>query len=402
MSRHMVPVALGLSVFPFSAIGIAAYVLTSPSMGVSLMSGAIFLLACGMVLAGGSLIVVLSRQQDDLKAQQSALQDVIAGSVKVMRRLSSIEQREAVAPPASPRDRETAAEPGTQRRHAAGPMQAQQPIRSPAPMRPLPEEKAVERPRIDASPLTRNSSGRDELGLWLEPIIDLNTGVTCHYRALIGLTDGQGKTVMHDELVQKAEYGGLRPSIDARLVTMAMQILGRLRARNPGLCIILPLGRQILGAREEATRLLSLLRNAPDLANGLVFEFAQQDLGRLDTMGIDNLARLARAGAALGLRDVYVGGLDLGALRQLGVCYLSFPPYAADAGSGPSTAWTSLVKTARSLQINLVIDGIETRQQAVAAGKFAEYGKGPYFAPPRKVRADAGHEPASQRNASAA
>ncbi|WP_395684688.1 EAL domain-containing protein [Aestuariivirga sp.] len=402
MSRHMVPVTLGLSVFPLSAIGIAAFVLTAPSTGAWLMSGAIFLLACGMVLAGGSFIVVLGQQQDSLAAQQSALRDVTASSLEAMKRLSVLEQRDAFDPPASPRGEDTAAGGGTPRRQPGEPPRSPRPVVSSYAQKQFTAEKAVAPKRSVSSPIVEAPAGRDELTLWLEPIVDLKDGVTQHYRALIGLTDSRGKTVTHDEVTQKADHSGLRPSIDARLVRMAMPVLSRLRNRNPGLRIILPLGRQTLSAREEAGRLLSLLRHEPDLANGLVFEFAQQDLGRLDATGIDNLARLARAGAALALREVYVGGLDLAALRQLGVCYLSFPPYAADAGSGPSASWTKLVTTARSLQINLVIDGIENRQQAVAAGKYAQFGKGPYFAPPRKVRADAGQGPISQRNASAA
>ena len=64
-----------------------------------------------------------------------------------------------------------------------------------------------------------------------------------------------------------------------------------------------------------------------------------------------------RRAATLALRDVYLGGLDLGALRQLGVRFLSFPPHAVDAGSGPSAAWRDFAAEARALQRRFAIGG---------------------------------------------
>jgi EAL domain-containing protein (putative c-di-GMP-specific phosphodiesterase class I) len=166
--------------------------------------------------------------------------------------------------------------------------------------------------------------------------------------------------------------------------------------------IFVPIGRQTLGSQEEAGRFLSLLQRDGDAAKGMVFEFAQQDVGKLDAAGIENLARLARTGATLALREVYLGGLDLPALRQLGVRFLSFPPHAVDAGSGPSAAWTEFAKEARALQMQVIVGEVKTPQQATAVSRVARYGHGPFFAPPRKVRADAGAAPQSQRTANVA
>jgi EAL domain-containing protein (putative c-di-GMP-specific phosphodiesterase class I) len=97
-----------------------------------------------------------------------------------------------------------------------------------------------------------------------------------------------------------------------------------------------------------------------------------------------------RTSATLALREVYLGGLDLAALRQLGVRFLNFPPHAVDSGSGPSEAWREFVQYARAMQIQLIVGDISTPQQAAAASKCARFGHGPFFAPPRKVRRDAG------------
>ena len=391
MSRHMVPVMLGLAVFPLAAVGVAAYVLAAPAAGPGFITAAVFLLASGMIMAGLLIAVSLARHESILTAQHSALTDVAAKTMAAAARLAALEERATQPSPRPAPQEDITAEMGALRRQVRDLMQNP---RAPAPR---PERPKPAPPQAHAAP-----AARDELTLWLEPVVDLAAGVTSHYRALIGLTGDNGKTVSHDDVMRKADHSGLRPSLDARLLRMVAPVLRRLRLRNPDLRIIVPVGRLTLGAREEAARLLQLLRGDPDLADGIVLEFAQQDLGRLDAVGIDNLARLARAGTPLALREVFAGGLDLSALRHLGVCYLSFPPHAADAGSGPSAAWTALVESARSLRIDLVIDGIETQQQAAAATRFARFGKGPFFAPPRRVRHDAGVGPAATRNASAA
>jgi EAL domain-containing protein (putative c-di-GMP-specific phosphodiesterase class I) len=84
------------------------------------------------------------------------------------------------------------------------------------------------------------------------------------------------------------------------------------------------------------------------------------------------------------------------------VRYLSFPPHAVDAGSGPSEAWKDFAKQARALQIQVVVGEVKTPQQATAVSRVARYGYGPFFAPPRKVRPEAGIAPAAARQANVA
>jgi EAL domain-containing protein (putative c-di-GMP-specific phosphodiesterase class I) len=242
----------------------------------------------------------------------------------------------------------------------------------------------------------------EHLDLLLEPVIELSSGSTSHYRALINLANGRGDVVPHGELMEKAELGGMRAALDSHIVKLVAPVLRRLRLKNPGLRVFVPLGRATLGSRGEADGIISLLLQDADVANGVVFELGQEDIGQLDPAGIENLASLGRLGATLALRDVYLGGLDLAALRQLGVRFLNFPPHAVDAGNGPSEVWREFVQYARAMQIQLIVGDIETPQQASAASKCARFGHGPFFAPPRKVRRDAGVAAMAGRRASVA
>ena len=382
MSRHMAPVMAGLTAFPLAAIGIAAFLVVSAGPQMMAVAGAILLLSCCILVAATVVAVKLSRHEAWLWSQQESLRGVAGKTDAALARIAALETRHEDEVPVAQAEALAADESRTYR----GPD----------------ETHARASRRQPASAAAETQTSRDQLSLLLEPVVELAAGATSHYRAMVCLAAGRGKMVSHDELMQKADQGGMRAALDLRMVRMVTPVLRRLRLRNPGLRIFVPVGRATLGSAEEAGRLMALLQRDADVAQGMVFEFAQRDLGQLDGAGIENLARLARCGATLALREVYLGGLDLAALRQLGVRYLSFPPHAVDAGSGPSEAWKDFAKQARALQIQVVVGEVKTPQQASAVSRVARYGYGPFFAPPRKVRPEAGVAPAAARQANVA
>ncbi len=401
MSRRMVPVMLGLTVFPLAAIGIAAYLVMSAGPQLTAVAGAILLLSCCILVAATVAMVKLSRHEEWLWAQQDTIRGIAGKAEDAQTRVALLERQRLDEDQTERLDR-LATDLGALRRDVRDVMQAVR-EREEAPARRRAAEAqvppAAEEPKSAADP---KIAAKEQLTLLLEPVVELATGTTSHYRSQLGLADGRGKMVGHDELVQKADQGGMRPALDVRMVRMVAPVLRRLRLRNPGLRIFVPMSRSTLGTQEEASRLLALLQRDGDVAEGMVFEFAQQELGQLDPTGIENLARLARSGATLALREVYLGGLDLAALRQLGVRFLSFPPHAVDAGSGPNPAWNDFAKQARHLQIQVLVGDVRTPQQATAISRYARYAHGPFFAPPRKVRPDAGVTPAPARSANVA
>lgn len=376
MSRHMMPVMVGLTILPIAAILIAAYMLVDSGSGMAVAGGAILLLSFCVLAAAAAIMSKLSKVEDGFKAHEEALRDLRGRSERAAARLSDLEQKVNLPTPgidklisdlSALRDE---VKDAMVRRSEAGTSAA-----SARPEGATAQEEAVDTEHLD---------------LLLEPVIELSSGNTTHYRALINLANGRGDVVAHADLMEKAELGGMRAALDAHLANLVAPVLRRLRLKNPGLRVFVPLGQATLSSQGEAESIISLLLKDNDVANGMVFELGQQDIGQLDPAGIETLASLGRLGATLALRDVYLGGLDLSALRQLGVRFLSFPPHAVDSGSGSSEVWREFVQYARAMQIQLVIGGIDTPQQAAAASKYARFGHGPFFAPPRKVRRDAG------------
>jgi EAL domain-containing protein (putative c-di-GMP-specific phosphodiesterase class I) len=387
MSRHMMPVMLGLTILPIAAILIAAYMLLFAGSGMAIVAGAILLLSVCVLATAVAIMTKLSKVEDWLYSHEETLRDLMGRSDRAAARLSEVEHQVNLPTPGIDK---LISDLGALRQEVKDAMLRKSEASAAASARP-------EGARAAGEPVEP-----EHLDLLLEPVIELSSGSTSHYRALISLANGRGDVVGHAELMEKAELGGMRPALDAHMVKLVAPVLRRLRLKNPGLRVFVPLGRSTLGSRGEADSIISLLLQDADVANGVVFELGQEDIGQLAPAGIENLASLGRLGATLALRDVYLGGLDLSALRQLGVRFLNFPPHAVDAGTGPSETWREFVQYARAMQIQLIVGGIETPQQASAASKCARFGHGAFFAPPRKVRRDAGVAAMSGRRASVA
>lgn len=394
MSRQMLPVMLGLTILPVAAIVIAAYLMLYGGSSMAAVAGAILLLSVCVLVAAIAIMTKLSKVEDWLYAHEETLRDLAGRSDRTAARLSEIERE--VSQPSQSLDR-LVTDLGALRQEVKDAM-----ARKPEPAEPPPQRQ--DPPRQEAPRHTHQDGPvePEHLDLLLEPVIEMSTGSTAHYRAQINLANGRGDVVPHAELMEKADAGGMRAALDAHMVKLVSPVLRRLRLKNPGMRIFVPLGRSTLSSPGEADAIISLLLKDGDVANGVVFELGQEDVGQLDSTGIENLARLGRLGATLALRDVYLGGLDLAALRQLGVRFLNFPPHAVDSGNGPSEVWREFVQYARAMQIQLIVGDIETPQQAAAANKCARFGHGPFFAPPRKVRRDAGVSAMPGRRASVA
>lgn len=391
------PMIAGLSAFALAAVAIAAVMLAMGRADPVLAAGAVFLLAAGQIAVILGLSARIARIEDQARIADLAIDRLAEQVEQSGTRLDEAER--------------LAREPG--RRHieelmadvrALGGSVAALMAQSRTPGPPKPQE-APPSPGIrwNASQPHAASAraGTQRLDLLLEPVIELATGATAHYRALLDLACDGGQVVQHDELMSKADSGGMRPALDLHLLKQLVPVLRRLRNRNAGLRVFAMLGMSTLQSPDDLGRISSLLEADQDVVRGLVFEIAHRDLGRLDDAGLGGLARLARLGATFALVDVQVAGLDLAALRQLGVRYLAFPPAAADAGFGPTPAWREFVQYARAMQFQIIMSDIQSSQQAEAAVRVGRYAFGPFYAPPRRVRTDAGIGAAAQRSAAA-
>jgi EAL domain-containing protein (putative c-di-GMP-specific phosphodiesterase class I) len=235
-----------------------------------------------------------------------------------------------------------------------------------------------------------HADDQERLDFLLEPVVELTTGVTAHYRVRVHMVGSSGDEVPYEEMLRKADAGGMRAALDLHVTKLALPVLRRLRNKHPAMCLLLPLGVATLKTEKDVTRLIQVMEDEKDAANGIVFDISHGDLAGLDSAGIEGLAKLGRLGAKMALSRVSLAGLDLASLRQLGVRFLDVDAKALNARLETAPAWVEFAQFARAMQFQMIGGGIATADQAETASHIARFGYGPYFAPPRRVRTDAG------------
>lgn len=248
---------------------------------------------------------------------------------------------------------------------------------------------------------TQAVSASERLDFLLEPVVELSTGATAHYRARVNMVGSPGDEIPHEEIMRKADAGGMRAALDIHIAKLALPVLRRLRNKHPAMCLLLPLGIATLKTEQDVTRLVEVMENDIDTARGIVFDIAHGSLAGLDSAGVEGLAKLGRFGTKMALSHVSIAGLDLASLRQLGVRFLDIDAAGLNARLETAPAWVEFAQFARAMQFQMIGGGIETADQAETASHIARFGYGPYFAPPRRVRADAGQAAGGRRTQAA-
>ncbi len=241
----------------------------------------------------------------------------------------------------------------------------------------------------------------DQLVISLEPVIDLFTSKTAHYRLHLAMAKPEGGEVTQDVLLHHADRTGLRSDFDVYAAREALQLLRRLRQRDQALNIFMAIGPSTLQSDSALNRILTNMHEHSDIAGGLVFELPHAMLAGLSDAGLEGLAKLARAGVHLSLSNVAIAGIDLAPLATLNVRYLTLGAVAAGGQDGPSPALVSFAQSARAVRIQTVITGVVDRRIVQKLTKITRFASGPVFAEPRRVKTDVQPEPEQGMGAAA-
>ena len=228
----------------------------------------------------------------------------------------------------------------------------------------------------------------DQLSVSLEPIVDLSSGRTAHYRMHLALATEQGDELTSELFLHHADRIGARPALDAYVAREAELLLRKLRMRDSQLSIFMPIGAATLASRETIAKILTDRKAAPDVAQGLVFDVPHAMLAGLTEQGLEGLAMLARQGARFALSNISIAGLDLAAMNTLNVRYIGLDAAAIDVANGPSTAMASFNQAARASRVQMIVTGVADPRLIGKLSQITRLVSGPCFAPPRRVKKD--------------
>jgi EAL domain-containing protein (putative c-di-GMP-specific phosphodiesterase class I) len=240
----------------------------------------------------------------------------------------------------------------------------------------------------EPAPITafEQSALGDALTLALEPIVDLYTSNTAHYRMVLGMTNETGHEVPHDVFLHHAERMGLRDALDQHVVEQSLALLSQLRQRDASLCIFVPVGAVTLATPATIHSILTTLRNLPDLMQGIILDVSHAVLASLSESSLEGLATLARGGVMLSLSQASLSGVDLGALNRLNVRYVGVAASSVGIGGIVSAGLPGFVQSARALRIQIVISNVGDPRHVNGLSRIARYASGPAFAIPRKLK----------------
>ena len=228
----------------------------------------------------------------------------------------------------------------------------------------------------------------DQLAVSLEPIIDLSTGRTAHYRMHLALLDAQGGEMASDMFLHHAERINARPALDIFIAREADTLLRKLRQRDPHLNIFMPIGASTLASSESVAQINADRKSAADVSAGLIFEFPHAMLAGLTDKALEGLASLARQGARFALSNVSISGLDLVAMNTLNVHFVSLDASAIDPQKGPSLAMASFTQTARASRVQMIVSAVADHQIINKLPQITRLVSGPCFAAPRRIKQD--------------
>lgn len=234
------------------------------------------------------------------------------------------------------------------------------------------------------------SKAVDQLLISLEPVIDLFTTKTAHYRLHLSMSKPEGGEVAHDVLLHHADRTGLRPEFDVFAAREALTLVERLRQRDPALNIFMQIGASTLQNASALDRIIEERFLHTDNSDGLILELPHSMLAGLSDAGLEGLARLARSGALLSLSNVAINGVDIHALSKLNVRFVSLNALAAGGADGPTQEMLDFAQGARASRIQTIVTGIVDRRLVQKLSKLTRFASGPAFAEPRRVKSDAG------------
>ncbi|HUQ36212.1 MAG TPA: EAL domain-containing protein [Aestuariivirga sp.] len=264
------------------------------------------------------------------------------------------------------------------------------------------QEQMQQQPNPAEFPITlQGAPVREHFNFLLEPIIDLTTNRTAHYRVRFSITAANGIEIDYSKLTLNADRGELRPTLDVHVINQAIPLLRRLRAKHPAMRMFIPMGAATLVSEHTIAMVTQMLSEADNVAQGVVFELTHESLAGLSEAGISGLAAIARMGATLALTEASIAGLDLPALRHLGVKFIGVEARSIEPGFGTTQSWLDFVQVARGMNFQLLMTNVENSAQAATASQIARLVAGHFFAPPRRVKINAGMNAANDLSVAA-
>lgn len=244
----------------------------------------------------------------------------------------------------------------------------------------------------DVAALLRSALKDSRVDLYLQPIVRLPSRKVAYYEAFSRLRDEQGRVFAPGHYLGElgdAPDAGLVPLLDNLLLFRSINLIRRLGPRRPEVKLFCNMSTSSLADGSFLPELADFLRQQPELAGRLVFEFTARDLARAPASSEDYLEELAEQGFAFSIDNV----TDLDALDPRRLAALNVRFVKVDAAILLATAQEPRSMTAARFEahgVTLIATRIETDKTVAEVLELGvACGQGYLFGRPRPGRGNA-------------
>ena len=250
--------------------------------------------------------------------------------------------------------------------------------------RPALREVAAERSARAA--LLRGVEERDELRLDYQPIVDLGDGSIIGLEALVRGQPANGAILMPGEWIDLAEESGDIVPIGRWVLREACRQARdwQIRLGRPDLRISVNLSARQFREHDIVSTVRTILGETGLPAGTLMLEITESSLMRRTQSTIARLDALRALGCHLAIDDFGTGYSSLSYLERFPIDILKIDrSFVVDARTGGSAIARAIVDLGRTLNLEVIAEGIEQPEEARwLADMGCRYGQGYLFARP--------------------
>lgn len=229
----------------------------------------------------------------------------------------------------------------------------------------------------------------NRVDLYLQPIVSLPQRRIRYYEAFSRLRDTEGSLIMPNQYLQVAEPAGLMSIVDNLLLFRCVQVMRRLNHRANDVAIFCNISAHTLRDPEFFPQFIEYMELNADLAQFIVFEFAQESIQACHSWEWDNLHRLSDLGFAFSMDRVTTLDFDLHELRQKNFRFLKVDGTILLGGmeqAGARIQAADFKELAVRNGVSLIAEKIEDEQAVIGVLEYdVDFGQGFVFGHPRPI-----------------
>jgi diguanylate cyclase (GGDEF)-like protein len=232
----------------------------------------------------------------------------------------------------------------------------------------------------------RGVEERDELRLDYQPIVELTTGSIVGVEALVRWQPPDGPVLMPGEWIDLAEETGDIVPIGRWILREACRQARdwQIRLGRPDLRMSVNLSARQFLEHDVVSTVQAALDETGLTPSSLMLEITESGLMRRTQATIARLASLREIGVHLAIDDFGTGYSSLSYLERFPIDILKIDrTFVSEVGSGASPIARAVIDLGRTLNLEVIAEGIEHAEQArLLAGIGCRYGQGFLFARP--------------------